>query len=310
MNLKESNRDKIKKRALFIQKIRSFFEQRNILEVDTALLRPYTVSDPYMSAFSVANSKGKHCGFLQTSPEYAMKKLISQGSGDIFQLSKMFRADEKSPIHAGEFTMLEWYRMGYDHLTLIDEVCELVEWMLGEKERVHLTYQQAFISILGFDPFEISYQQLFAKTQEKLGEIPTGLLFDNYLSLLFSEKVESQFNPNKITIVDSFPASQASLAKTKMENGVELAERFEVYLNGMELANGFNELTDPEIQRNRFVEDNRIREQLGYNSVEIDESFLKALGVGIPNCAGVALGVDRLMMISFGAKSIEEVLIA
>jgi len=301
--------EKITRRNELFAQIRDFFKSRQVLEVDTPLLRDFSVTDPYMSAFSVISPSGKHQGYLQTSPEYAMKKLLCSGSGDIYQMSKMFRADEKGAIHSSEFTMLEWYRVGFDHLQLIDEVCCLIQEIVGEKQIQMLSYQQAFLNSLSFDPFNISLDKLSQIAGELLGDIPQDLLFDNYLTLLFSEKIETNFNPNKITVVHGFPASQASLAKTRSENGLTSADRFEVYLAGMELANGFNELTDAQQQRQRFKQDNEVRAELGYTPIEIDVGFIQALKHGLPECAGVALGFDRLLMIKFGKKNIEDVLL-
>ena len=292
-----------------LKQVRDFFYQRNVLEVDTPLLRKYTVTDPYMSALSVIDSKGNKQGYLQTSPEYAMKELLSSGSGDIFQLSKMFRADEKSEIHSSEFTMLEWYRIGFDHLKLIDEVSEFIQQIVGIKEIKIVSYRDIFIKSLSIDPFKVSFESLKEESELLLGELPENLVFDNYLTLLFSEKIETNFDKNQITIVKNFPASQASLAKTRSLNGITTADRFEVYLGGMELANGFNELTDAPQQRERFEQDNKVRKKLGSQEIEIDDSFINALKKGLPNCAGVALGIDRLLMLKLGKKNITEVIL-
>lgn len=277
--------------------------------MDTPLLREFSVTDPYMAAFSVISPSGKHQGYLQTSPEYAMKKLLCSGSGDIFQMSKMFRAEEKGTIHSSEFTMLEWYRVDFDHFQLIDEVCCLIQKIVGEKQIQILSYQQAFLTHLSIDPFNVSLDELSQVAKELLGDIPKNLLFDNYLTLLFSEKIETNFDPNQITVVHGFPASQASLAKTRSENGLISADRFEVYLAGMELANGFNELTDAGQQLERFKQDNEVRDELGYSKIKIDEGFIHSLKQGLPECAGVALGVDRLLMIKLGFSNVEEVLL-
>ncbi len=298
----------LKQRADFLNRTREYFSQREIIEVDTALLRSHSVTDPYMSAFKVSDPQGRFCGYLQTSPEYAMKKLICGGSGDIFQLSKMFRANENSPIHAAEFTMLEWYRLGIDHHQLIKQVCEFIVFMSGKKQSELLTYQQAFVRYLKIDPFSISHQDLQAKCRELVGDIPNDLLFDNLLTLLFSEQIESQFDPNIITVIYDYPASQASLAKTRQVDGNQVADRFEVYLAGVELANGFNELTDANIQLQRFKEDNQIRRQLKLPEIDIDMTLIGALKQGLPDCAGVALGLDRLMMIANNCQSIKQVI--
>ncbi len=300
-------RHKITQRNQLFNNVRQFFSEKGVLEVDTSLLREFTVTDPYMSAFSVVTPKGKKQGYLQTSPEYAMKKLICEGSGDIFQLSKMFRAEEKSSVHLSEFTLLEWYRLGFDHHQLIEEVCAFIKRMVGDHDISIVDYRELFIDLLQFDPFIISSAQLDAKTRALLGDIPNNLVRDNYLTLLFSEKIEASFDFDTITVVTNYPASQASLAKTKLINGIEIAERFEVYLNGMELANGFHELTDAQSQLARFEQDNIVREQLGNDKIEIDLDFIDALGKGLPDCAGVALGIDRLLMIKVDEAEIRNV---
>jgi lysyl-tRNA synthetase class 2 len=289
--------------------IREFFKKRNVLEVDTPLFRKFTVTDPYMNAFSVTSTLRGHQGYLQTSPEYAMKQLICDGSGDIFQLSKMFRSEEQSDIHASEFTMLEWYRIGYDHMRLINEVCLFIQNAIGELDVEILSYQTLFISKLKFDPFNISLAQLKEASECLLDDIPENLLFDNYLTLLFSEIIEPQFNQEIITVVHGYPKNQASLAKTRTENQIITADRFEVYCGGMELANGFNELSDASEQLKRFEDDNKTRSELGYENIEIDNSFIQSLKSGLPDCAGVALGVDRLLMVKLNQKKIIDVIL-
>ncbi|MCF6192977.1 MAG: EF-P lysine aminoacylase GenX [Kangiellaceae bacterium] len=302
-------RTKINQRNQLLSQTRHFFAERGVLEVDTSLMREFTVTDPYMSAFSVVSATGKRQGYLQTSPEYAMKKLLSDGSGDIFQLSKMFRAEENSNIHLSEFTLLEWYRLGFDHNQLIQEVCEFLKHIVGHREVAILDYKDCFLNLLSFDPHSISLDKLTDKTRSLLGELPNNLLRDNYLTLLFSEKIEPSFDLNSITVVTNYPASQASLAKTRVVDGVETADRFEVYLNGIELANGFNELTDAKQQLTRFKMDIKIRQQLGYPKIEIDQNFIQCLEKGLPDCAGVALGFDRLLMIKLSESNIEKVVI-
>lgn len=280
-----------------------------MLEVDTPLVRKFTVTDPYMAAFSVLSPLGVREGFLQTSPEYAMKKLLCEGAGDIFQLGKMFRAEENSKIHLSEFTLLEWYRVGFDHNQLIQEVCDFIKYIVGHREMIVLDYRECFSSILSIDPLDISSDKLAEKSRVLLGDLPENLIKDNYLTLLFSEKIEPSFDTDMITVITNYPASQASLAKTRVIEGVETADRFEVYLGGMELANGFNELTDAQRQLTRFEEDNRIRRKLAYPEIEIDRKLIDSLKKGLPECAGVALGIDRLLMIKLGESDIKQVVV-
>ncbi|MGB0495383.1 MAG: EF-P lysine aminoacylase EpmA [Kangiellaceae bacterium] len=304
---------KIKKIILarneLLETTRLFFKDRNVLEVDTPLLRKYSVTDPYMNAFSVFDSKNNLTGFLQTSPEYAMKIMLSRGAGDIFQLSKMFRAEEQGEIHSPEFTMLEWYREGFDHFQLIQEVTEYIQSILGSMTINKISYENVFQSYLQIDPFKITFDDLRERAEGLLGDIPKNLLFDNYLTLLFSEIIEPQFEKEAITVIHSYPVSQASLAKVSHQQGIQTADRFEIYCGGLELANGFNELTDASEQEHRFKEDNVIRQNLQLNEIEIDIEFLVALKKGIPNCAGVALGFDRLLMLKEKVSNISDVIL-
>lgn len=297
-------------RSQFIAQIRQFFANRNILEVDTPQLRSFSVTDPYMNAMSVSSTTGRSLGFLQTSPEYAMKKLLCDGAGDIYQLSKMFRAEENGPFHLPEFTLLEWYRVNYDHWQLMDEVGELITELLGDLPVRKMDYAWLFNETMGFDIHNISIDSLRTITTKYLGQLPSNLVKDNYLSLLFSECIEPQFDNKTLSFVYHYPASQSSLAKVTQVNGQWVAERFEAYIGNVELANGFHELTNASEQQKRFEEDNQTRRKLGYAPIEIDSPFINSLRRGLPDCAGVALGVDRLLMLKTGATHINEVVLS
>lgn len=295
-------------RAGLLSQVRQFFQQKAVLEVDTPLLDAYSVTDPYMSALRVVNGQDKPLGYLQTSPEYAMKRLLAEGSGDIYQLSKMFRADESGRYHSPEFMMLEWYRVGFSLADLIQEVCQFITETIGERQQQHYTYRQAFIRWTGLDPLTASDKAIKDLAESSLGDIPPNLLRDNYLSLVFSEIVEPQFEAQAITIISHYPESQASLAKLIEVDGFKLGERFEVYADGLELANGFHELTDAKAQLKRFEQDNLTRQQLGIAEVDIDHRLIEALEKGLPDCSGVALGFDRLLMIKLQQSHIKDVL--
>jgi len=261
-----------------------------------------------MSAFSVYNASNLHAGYLQTSPEYAMKRLLATGSGDIYQLAKAFRAEEKGKHHEPEFTLLEWYRLGFGIKALMQEVYTLIISLLGEMDKVVFSYRKIFLEILNFDPFLISNEELEIVARKMLGDIPVQLLRDNYLTLLFSEIIEPSFASEKIIFIYHYPESQASLAKIIEQGGFKVAERFEVYCGGLELANGFHELTDPKEQLSRFEKDNQTRKRLNYPQVEIDHRLIEALEQGLPECSGVALGVDRLLMLKLRQSNIANVL--
>jgi len=298
----------LSERAQLFESIRNFFKKEGVIEVDTRLLERFTVSDPYMKALEVYDLTSKSVGFLQTSPEYSMKRLLSLGSGDIYQLGKAFRAEEKGIHHDTEFTMLEWYRLNFGIQELMQEVYLLVDSILDKRMRVDFSYRDAFTTFVGIDPFLISNQDLESFTRDKLGDIPQDLLRDNYLSLLFSEVIEPSFDPSKVTFVYYYPESQASLAKAIELDDLVVAERFEVYCGGIELANGFHELTDSEEQLSRFKQDNIIRKQIGEPQIAIDTRLIEALENGVPDCSGVALGVDRLLMIKLQQSNISDVL--
>ncbi|MCO7227425.1 EF-P lysine aminoacylase EpmA [Pleionea sp. CnH1-48] len=282
-------------RAQLMRTIREFFYQRDVLEVDTPALMSCSVTDPYMDALSLAV-----CGqqaYLQTSPEYAMKRLLAAGSGDIYQLSKAYRSDERGQKHQPEFALLEWYRTDWDHHQLMDEVYELVSLATGIKTRDSLSYREAFQHYLSIDIESIDNASLREFTEQKLGHIPQDMFRDDYLSLLFATQIEPLLGRDSIAFICDFPASQSALARLLPSNP-GYAGRFEVYVEGIELANGFWELTDAQEQRARFNEDNAKRVKMGKQTVDIDESFMAALEQGLPECSGVALGFDRLMMLA------------
>jgi lysyl-tRNA synthetase class 2 len=302
-------RQKITSRNTVFEKTRSFFKDRNVLEVDTALVRAYTVTDPYMSVFSVRDEKNSHCGYLQTSPEYAMKNLLSQGSGDIFQMSKMFRSEEKSRYHAEEFTLLEWYRLHWTHIELMNEVALYIQMILGSKKIHYISYQDLFKKKLNLDPFSITQNEIHHFSIQRLGELPNDLSIDDYLHLLFSEFIEKTFIDDTLIFIHSYPPSQASLAQLSERNHHCIADRFEVYCGQKELANGFNELTDPKEQIKRFEQDRFIRKKNNKPLPEIDPTLIDSLNIGLPTCSGVALGIDRLLMLKQDAHSISDVII-
>ncbi len=297
----------LKARAELYAQIREFFAEKNVLEVETPLLMEHGVTDRYMKSMRVAGVY-KTGGYLQTSPEYAMKRLLAAGSGPIYQIGKAFRLEESGARHNPEFSMLEWYRVDYDHWTLMDETFELLLKVLGEKQRVNYSYQEAFDTFLNINPYTVSLEQLRDFSQEMLGELPSDLERDDYLSLLFEDKIEPKLGVgNTIAFITDFPASQSALAKIDLENP-KVAQRFEVYIDGFELANGFNELQDPDEQLERFKADNQWRKANGLEEVDIDSNFIQALESGLPQCAGIALGLDRLLMIQLNLKQIKQVL--
>lgn len=299
------------KRAAIIADIRRFFTERGVLEVETPLMSEFGVTDIHLSTFNTQflspfenQAKTMH---LITSPEYHMKRLLAAGSGAIFQLCKVFRNEEAGSWHNPEFTMLEWYRPHFDMYRLINEVDDLLQQILECEPAESYSYQFVFQTYVGLDPLSATRQQLVTKAREKGLQCDDEEERDTLLQFLFSEVVEPNIGKARPTVVYHFPATQAALAQISPEDH-RVAERFEFYYQGLELANGFHELDDAKEQQHRFESDNLNREKMGLTAQELDHRFLQALKAGIPNCSGVALGVDRLMMIALNAKRIEEVM--
>jgi lysyl-tRNA synthetase class 2 len=300
-------------RAELLRLIREFFYKRDVLEVDTPLLSNGTVTDEHLDAFETPfhfSATGKTTSlFLQTSPEYAMKRLLCAQSGSIYQIGKAFRHEGEGRWHNPEFTMLEWYRVGFNHFDLMDEVDALLMEVLATRPSDKLTYQQAFKEHVGLDPLDTTDIALLNAMRDNNIDIhePETLSVDSKLQLLFSYCVEPKIGQQKPCFIYDFPASQAALAKINPDDA-RVAQRFEVYFQGAELANGFNELSASQEQRARFEEDNAKRQASGLPVKPIDELFLEALDAGLPECAGVALGVDRLLMLKMGATHIQQVI--
>lgn len=303
----------LKKRAQLFKAVRDFFDARDVMEVDTPCLSLGSISDPHIEVLtSQTRSQGEDLTYyLQTSPEYAMKRLLCSGVGSIYQLGKVFRAEEIGCRHSIEFTMLEWYRVGFDHWQLMDEIQALLAYIMGDDTLMceRLSYQEAFLRHTGLDPFSTSLSELQAcahkHTEYGLQETDR----DTLLELIFASVVEVEIGKEQPCFIHSYPASQAALAKTHMnDNDQWVAARFELYWRGMELANGYHELTDAEEQAYRFEKDKVSRNEMKLADRQFDERLLNALKSGMPECAGVALGVDRLLMLMCGKKHIESVM--
>jgi lysyl-tRNA synthetase class 2 len=244
--------------------------------------------------------------YLQTSPEYHMKRLIAAGSGSIFQMSKAFRVDDVSKIHNPEFTLLEWYRIGFDLFQLMDEVEELLQLILKTTKTERYTYHAIFQKILQIDPFTASLTDLKQCAFERGFTDPgIGDDKDDWLLILFSYYIESHLQTP--TFIYHFPASQAVLSKIDKDDQT-VCGRVELYAQGIELGNGFHELTDASEQRARFMRDNQKRTALGINQMNLDEYFLAALQAGLPECSGIAIGLDRLIMAALRTGNINDVL--
>jgi elongation factor P--(R)-beta-lysine ligase len=299
-------------RARILSQIREFFSARGVLEVDTPLMCHTSVTDTHIESipaiFQGHSSTAQQTYYLQTSPEYAMKRLLAAGSGAIFQICKAFRQGEVGRLHNPEFTMLEWYRPDYDHHALMNEMDELLQLVLHVPAAERKSYAQIFQDYLQIDPHTASLDELSDCAQQQKLDVQANITDrDTWLQLLLSECIEPHIGKERPIFIYDFPMSQAALARIQPGNP-PTASRFEVYMHGIELANGFHELQNVAEQRARF--ENNCAERLKSNlpAIAIDEHFLAALEHGLPDCAGVALGLDRLVMIAAKCQSIADVL--
>mgnify|MGYP001050338302 CR=1 FL=1 len=295
-------------RARMLRAAREYFTATHALEVETPNLSAAAVSDVHL-----ASVEARACGqprFLHTSPEYAMKRLLAAGCGDIWQIAKVYRDGEAGRWHNPEFTMIEWYRLGIDHHALMSDVERLIDAMLPPERRCEraerLTYRDAVQLHAGVDAFDDPTPVLIARLESAGIEVPQDVRADRdaVLDLIMATLVGPTLGHERLTFIYDYPASQAALAKVRGP----VASRFEAYLDGIELANGFHELADPVEQRARFERDLAERKRRGLPTPPLDERFLAALEHGLPECSGVALGFDRLVMCAIGARHIEEVL--
>ena len=304
--------EQLKQRASLIREVRQFFDDRGVLEVDTPAMSHATVTDIHLHTFQTdfigpGYADGKKL-YLMTSPEFHMKRLLAAGSGCIYQICKSFRNEENGRYHNPEFTMLEWYRVGFDHHQLMNEMDDLLQRLLKVGVAERMTYQQAFLKILNVCPLEGTMEE-FKVAASKLELSDIAQLEqdrDTLLQLLFGVGVEPEIGQQVPVFVYDFPASQAALAKINRQDS-RVADRFEVYFKGIELANGFHELDNATEQLKRFESDNTKREQMGLATQPIDSHFIKALEAGLPECAGVALGIDRLIMLATSNDHIDKV---
>ncbi|WP_372986199.1 EF-P lysine aminoacylase EpmA [Marinobacter sp.] len=300
----------LKSRAQQLEFVRGFFAQRGVLEVETPVLGRSGVTDVNLDGIRAqVSASGIEGGWLQTSPEYHMKRLLTAGSGPIYQVSKVFRNGERGRRHNPEFSMLEWYRPGFDDRELMAEVSDLVCGWLGCEQPEVLYYRDAVKTWAHVDPLESTERELMRRCEEWLEpEQLAGLGRDGCLDLLMSFAVEPNLGIERPVFITGYPASQASLARVSEHRGHLVAHRFELYVRGLELCNGYWELTDPFEQRRRFEADNHQRRLSGKPEMPIDDAFLAALEQGLPDCAGVALGLDRLLMLKLGTADISDVL--
>jgi lysyl-tRNA synthetase class 2 len=296
----------IELRAKTYKKIRDYFDQNNVLEAETPILSQYATVDPHIDSLATQVMGQLH--YLQTSPEFFLKRLLASGSGDIYSLGKVFRQGERGKRHQPEFTMLEWYRVGWNEHELMKELEALIKLFLPNVEVVQLSYRNCFLKELNIEPHKTD-----VKVLKKLTQSLIDIDFDSeeksaWLDLLMTHCIESTL-PKGLVFIYDYPKEQAALAKfgTNSEGQI-IARRFEAYLNGMELANGYFELTNADEQKVRFETDQAYRKNNNLSVYPYDKNLVGALNLGMPECAGVALGVDRLLMVLCKTDNISDVI--
>ncbi|MFI3119930.1 MAG: EF-P lysine aminoacylase EpmA [Methylococcaceae bacterium] len=302
-------------RARMLADIRRFFADRSVLEVETPLLSHSIGTDPQLAFFTTEYClpPRRQTLFLQTSPEFAMKRLVAAGSGSIYQIGKAFRNGESGRFHNPEFTMLEWYRVGFDLFRLMDEIAELIEGLFSERSLQpshRRSYQEVFLAFTGLDPLVFSYPDYCAVANES--DVPEAVDICGHdhalwLDFLFSHKVQPHLGENALCMVYGYPACQSSLARISAHNE-RVTERVELFIDGVELGNGYYELTDAEEQSKRFDRELALRQQQELPVCVKDHRLIDALAAGLPDCAGMAIGLDRLLMLLSGSAAIDDVL--
>jgi len=295
--------------------IRQFFANKSVLEVETPLLSHCVGTDPQLAFFTTEYclSPRRQTLFLQTSPEFAMKRLLAAGSGSIYQIGKAFRNGESGRFHNPEFTMLEWYRVDFTLAQLMDEIAELIEGLFSDRslqETQRVGYQDIFASFTGLDPLVFSYKDYCAFAREcQMPEAVDICGQDHalWLDFIFSHKVQPYLGENALCMVYGYPVCQSSLARVNQHNAL-VTDRVELFINGVELGNGYYELADAEEQSRRFDKELAIRQQQKLPVSVKDERLISALKSGLPECSGMAIGLDRLLMLLSDSASIDDVL--
>ena len=299
----------LRQRAKILSTVRKFFADRDILEIETPLLSSATATDVHLTSLTtkLSNLIESKTYFLQTSPEFAMKRLLANDVGPIFQICKAFRGDSPTSLHNPEFSILEWYRPGFAMEKLMDEVADLIDATIGVNKITRLSYLEVFKGKLGVNPHDCSLEELAELANSRIEINSCDLNFSEYLDLVMTTLIEPEL-PEYCFIFD-YPKSQAALSVVESDaDGNVIAKRFELYCRGMEIANGYLELTDPVEQRRRLETDNVNRSVKGLPQLPIDENLIAALDAGMPNTSGVALGLDRLLMVIDEINDIDKAL--
>jgi elongation factor P--(R)-beta-lysine ligase len=298
-----------------LRRVREFFDRRGFLEVETPLLSADTVVDRHLDPFAVDVGENQPLSsqkyYLQTSPEFGMKRLLAAGVGSIYQITRSFRREEFGPLHNPEFTIVEWYGVGHgldEGMTLLGDLAEV---LFGRGPAERLSYHEAFRRHVGLDPHTADAEWLIAAVRERQIAAPESLSptdRDGWLDLLLVELVQPRLGRQRPTVLYDYPASQAALAKLRTDGDATVAERFELYVDGIELANGYHELTDGDELARRNHENNRLRQLDGKEPLPVESRMLAAMRAGLPAATGVALGFDRVVMLAAGAKTLAEVM--
>lgn len=297
-------------RAALLRATREFFYTRQVLEVETPALSQAANTDPYIDSFSTRGSEQR---YLHTSPEYPMKRLLTAGSGDIYQICKVWRHEPMSRQHNAEFSMLEYYRLGFDLKQLMQEVESLLLGLVPSllKGSNYQTYASLFLDKLGFNPHTIPDDDLQRCVSEQVPSFDGGLSRQGALDLLLTHCIEGDFPQDRLTFVSDYPATQSALAQTgplTEQSEIMVAKRFEVYVGTLELGNGYQELSSGDANRTVLERELASREALGLDKVPMDQRFLAAMTFGLPECAGVAIGLDRVLMLATGATELRQIL--
>ena len=296
----------LKERASMLKKTRAFFDDRGFIEVDCPLLSHKAPIDAYIDLFEVSLENNKK-GFLHSSPEYGMKRLLALGLDNIYQLSHVFRMEEEGALHNPEFTLIEWYRKNTTFQTFISETCLLMEEFLGKTPFEVLTYREALHIYFDLDYSEATVDDLITQAKKQNLYLEPDVK-DELLNVIWGCLIEPHLGQKGLTMITDYPASQAALAKIREINGDLVATRFEFYYKGIELGNGYHELFNAHEQKKRLEQTNLKRLELGKNSLPIDDRFLTALEKEFPNCYGIAVGFDRLLMLKENFTSIHDLL--
>ncbi len=295
----------VKKRAFFFEKVRNYFLKKNIFEVDLPVLQKYPSIDENIDPMQTV-SYNKKVRYLHTSPELFMKRLLSHIDINIYQMSHVFRKDEKGKLHNPEFTLIEWYKKEIDFFDFIKEVIELITIFTGKKNINFLSYKEAFLKLLKINPLTSSKKDLLDLIDKKSNCSASDWDKDTILQFLFSHYIEPKLKD--LTVIYYYPETQAALAKKTIIDNEKVAKRFEIYFNNIELANGYDELIDADEQQKRFAEENNKRKKQKKETFDIDKDFILDLK-NLNPCCGVAVGFDRLLMINLNKESIHDVMI-